>query len=90
MYLNGNFRLNVSFQLTDVVTVRDVADVHVGEIRHDNPVVAEDDFEVTVFLNNTGNVEKDIIVNLTILNDSLALDLIDQIQVDICTVKGTF
>ena len=76
----GDFDVNVT--ATDVatnqsnstnftVTVRDVANVHVGEIRHDTPVIAEYDFEVTVFLDNTGNVEKDVIVNLTILNESL-------------------
>ena len=50
------------------VRVRDVVDINVGEIRHEESVMVDDEFEVTAFLNNTGNVEANVVVNITILD----------------------
>ena len=78
--MEGDFDINVT--ATDVITnqssstnftirIQDVADIHIGVIQPEESVKVGKEFEVTVFLNNTGNAENDVNVTLTILNANL-------------------
>ena len=85
---------NQSNSTNFTMTVKDIVDINVGEIQHDDSYVKGEEFEITVFLNNTGNAEMDAVVNLTIVNETqvsvYTAELMDEILPGVLKIPVKF